>query len=1022
MLPLWIIDITTEPSRRGAFERLAGLVDHLYISQFKADGDVPQEEEPSLVEETPDSDEMSVNAEVVNGEEVLPDTTDEDDKDAETSTPPPTGKVKRTVEEVVDEEEREKAARNADIQGNYWYYTAIDLKEAEVIETLDSVVANKDIDKLGDGLYKFQEEFLVKESKAFINELRASNAKPYQPINVVVLGDSTEPLTQLVFPSIAAILQKEKGRFLPGHIHQGMNIMGMLYVPCDINARDINERTKVLTLLKQIDVQHRITAIRGYDTMMLFQDVQNRTECTYSRMDGEQQAQYIMQCLIHLFYACDQNHPLLHGSGAEDAFYFSMGAASVFFDMKAEDDKDVDIVSAKLVDAFKKDGDNEVVNLDLHLLDLKLYSVNTFIGHFHAEDVDLEEQNPDPPTPHPIWNALHRNLKKLYYEYRLRYLPAEMLRDTLARTEANTSKQLNNIAAYSASAYNDAKITIQPSVVRLLRDVGLHTGALCELEKQFRDAQEAMSKEREGILNAMETSYWYKIMFSDAHDKGLVSKRYLDHFEEYHDTYTEDIRARNGGRGCEAMKDEAMDALKALLSREKTLLSVLSRAFLLGIVCVLGILPILSFLSPLFINLGDVKGNAFWWGLGLFLIPLLIELGSYMHYMHRRAGIVRKLRAYYMHDAYARMANRIEFEANEFYKKMIDLLACYYERARRIRTEVKTTETVHDPRPPFPEMLFNQPLTGGAFGSYKMIPKTEVEGSRMKINGVARYIKEMNDEHYFILINRYRDALGSLFKGVDVLESHQRRYDEEKGDYVFVGREELEAQAEQQWQRQKELFYRSLKKVIKDDFLPREQSTVGERILHYYRKTGKLNILEPVILYSAANGEFIAEADIEHADVKMNRDISMLVESYLPLYNTRFQEDKYDELYQRYLFITRWRTIDQFSFNRILPKEDFDQSIREERIFDAEQTAKERKRKEKAKRDNSVKPQTDEDTTTTPSAVEEKPYVPQISSLILWSVCPDDTSSEWLRLFDASHFSMAYKDRNIIRESLNKED
>lgn len=1019
MLPLWIIDITTEPERRGAFERLASQVDHLYFPQLKADSDVPQDE-PLPSEEQTVSDTGIINSDVSTPDASLG--TSLDIVDTPPTTPPPSDEARRTVEELIDEEQREEAARNADIQGNYWYYTAIDLKEAEGITTLDNVVAGNEIEKLGDGLYTFQEEFLVKEAKAFINELRRSNAKPYQPINIVVLGDSTEPLTQLVFPSIAAILQKEKGRFLPGHIHQGMNIMGMLYVPCDINARNISERSRVFTLLKQIDVQHRITAIRGYDTMMLYQDVQNRTECNYPRMGMEDIAQYLMQCLIHLFYACDQNHPLLHGSGSEDAFYFSMGAASVFFDMAAEDDKDIDLVSTRLLDVFKKDGDNEVVNQNLHLLDLSLYSAKKFIGHFNAEDVDLEEQNPDPPSPHPIWDALHRNLKKLYYEYRLRYLPAEMLRDTLARTEANTSKQLNNIAAYSASAYSDAKITIQPSVVRLLRDVGMHTGALCEVEKQLRDAQESMSKERDTILNAMETSYWHKIMFSDAHDKGLVSKRYLDHFEEYHDAYMEDIRARNGGRGCEALKEEAMEALTSLLSREKTLLSVLSRSFLLGVLCVLGILPILSFLSPMFINLGDVKGNALWWGLGLFIVPLLIQLGCYVYYMHRRSGIVRKLRAYYMHDAYARMANRIEYEADEFYKKMIELLACYGERARRVRTEVRTKETVHDPRPPFPEMLFNQALTGGAFGSYGMIPKTEVEGSRMKLNGMARYVKELTEEQYFILINRYRAALGLLFEGVDVTDSHRRRYDEEKGDYVFVGQKEQEEASERRWEKQKEIFYRSIRKAIKDDFLPREQGSVGERILHYQRKTGKMNILEPVILYSAANGEFIADADVEHADVKMNRDISMLVESYLPLYNTRYQEDKYDELYKRYLFITRWRTIDQFSFNRILPKEDFDQNIREERFFDAEQTAKERRKKEKAKRDNGAKAPMDDKATETQPTTDEKPYMPQVSSLILWAVCPDDTSSEWLRIFDANHFSEAYKDRNIIRKSLNKED
>jgi hypothetical protein len=52
----------------------------------------------------------------------------------------------------------------------------------------------------------------------------------------------------------------------------------------------------------------------------------------------------------------------------------------------------------------------------------------------------------------------------------------------------------------------------------------------------------------------------------------------------------------------------------------------------------------------------------------------------------------------------------------------------------------------------------------------------------------------------------------------------------------------------------------------------------------------------------------------------------------------------------------------------------------------------------------------------------ETPYIPHISSLILWAVCPDDNSSEWLQLFEADHFLEALDNRNTYREKLNKND
>ena len=49
-------------------------------------------------------------------------------------------------------------------------------------------------------------------------------------------------------------------------------------------------------------------------------------------------------------------------------------------------------------------------------------------------------------------------------------------------------------------------------------------------------------------------------------------------------------------------------------------------------------------------------------------------------------------------------------------------------------------------------------------------------------------------------------------------------------------------------------------------------------------------------------------------------------------------------------------------------------------------------------------------------------YVPRLSSLLLWALCPNDTSSVWLRLFDSEHFAEAYSDRNKYREILNQDD
>ena len=49
-------------------------------------------------------------------------------------------------------------------------------------------------------------------------------------------------------------------------------------------------------------------------------------------------------------------------------------------------------------------------------------------------------------------------------------------------------------------------------------------------------------------------------------------------------------------------------------------------------------------------------------------------------------------------------------------------------------------------------------------------------------------------------------------------------------------------------------------------------------------------------------------------------------------------------------------------------------------------------------------------------------YHPRTSSLLLWSLCPDDSSSEWFRLFDSEFFAEAYEDKNVYRQFLNQND
>lgn len=995
MLPLWIIDISSNRDRRDAFIHLLGQIDHVHLSNTY----VAQSEllSPASDKSTPSS---ASTAEAPDASALLR-SFGGDTEDPSAS---------KSQQELLEEWEQRTAEKNDIIKGTYWYYSAFDDAFGDLSE-----IKSENLDTKGgvaERLYDFQSR-LVECGMQFIHRLRLSNAKPYQTINIMVLGDATETFTQTIFPSIAAMLQKEKERILQAHIHQGVCIYGALYIPCDINSREVELRGKVLRLLNEVEVQHKLRYLRGYDHVMLYQNVQNRTECTYSLMSEKDQAEYLLQCIIHLFYACDPTHPLISGTRSEDLFYFSMGATSVFFDMQAEDANDASRLAAELMMNIKKDSEEEASDRDeIYLLKQEDFAAEKFIHDINkGMNVDMHDVDMDEPNPHPVLHYMQKNLKRLYYFYYLRLYPAKLLRKISDNIERATSDLLDKMSKRSTRMYENCEAAILPAIARVLSKVLPEEGVLVALEREFAKLEERMSLEKERIREELEHHYWDALIDPE---RPLIPSNQMDYFERYHEAYRTDISTGNGGTEQEELKRKTLERLTELMSREQTTLATVSRLFLLGLVSVLALLPILSLLSPTFIDLGNVKSNAFWWAIGLFLLPLLVQLVILFFYMRKRNMCIRELKAYYMHDAYSRVANRIEFEAGDYYNKMLALCDAYLQRCNAIRKEVAFVVPDLAVKPLLPETQFNQPLRDGAFDDETIMPASEVEGCRIRVNYRPELMTELDTKHYFQLINHFNDEIALLFQDVRVADHSTKRLNPVTQENELFTKEQLQEEMQQQWEQHKAEFHVKLLKGIRDEMLPRENPTVGEKLLQYERKTGNIHLLDTMINYAAANGEVICDADIECSDVKVNKDLTRLLTALPSLPCKQIAE--YKELYKRYLFITRWRSFESFSYNRILPTEDFDQTIRNLRVFEDEQKAK-RERDKNKKRGVAVEPVPPVD-----EAPQPAPYQPEISALILWAICPDDTSNEWLKLFDPSHFAEAFNDRQRIRKIMNQED
>lgn len=999
MLPLWIIDLREKSDRRDHFEKLLGKIDHVYSVNTCSEPEGPEQVYASSIENTPESSSNGYDSDVTSD-----------------------NKFESTLHEQLEAIDKQNADKESIIEGNYWRYSrmadyfygiSISSNGAKRAAEYDRKHIRFNVEDkptargTAQRLYAFQCD-LIEEGQNFIKQLRESNAHPDIKINIVILGDITEDFTRIVFPAIAGILQKEKGRILPHHIHQGMEVIGMLYIPSDINTLHVDVRRSMQRTLNEIDVQYRINDIRGYDHMMLYQNVQNRTECAYQILNDEQLAEYLIQCIVHLYLACNDSHPLLSGTTAADVFYFSMGATSVHFDTENEDLKGRHKFALGVIKSFKSEGDDEKEIQNFDIIGADDYQPESFFKFEVISKLDWEDIEEEEPSPHPIRNFMAKFLKRYYYNLYLRFFTIKMMQQVINRIDNSTRASLETISSDSKRRFADARKKIFENLRDIIGRISANDGGIPTIIRKFKEMQDNLSGRRKNIQSFLDREFWKKI------EQEHISNNLIDRFVEYHDAYSTDIKNKTGGSNQQEMKKQAVNELNGILSKESTTLSRICRSVLLGLMCALAFVPILDFLSPYIIDLGNIKRNCEWWSMGLFFLPALFQLFAFWRYNRSKRRAINNLKAMYLHDAYARVANRIESEINSFYDKMIALSERYINRCENIRKELgKDLNEDEQCKPLFRQSMFNQPLIGGKYGRDYLLPEKEADDAELRINYIRYKLSEISKREHFLFINQNKNIIMDLFRDVELCENLIRRV-KDNGEEELVTKEQQEKEQLAAWNKHKQEFLKNLRSSIKDAFLPREDATVGEKLHHYCSSTpDKIDVLKPMIAFAATNGELTSSADMEYTDAKMNdKRVENYILPYISSASNQMQSDKYNKVYGKYIFITRWRCFEHFSLNRILPTEDFDEKVRKQCVYEEEIKVTGKKKANRSMEEEKIRKEHH----------EGENYIPKTSSLLLWALCPDDSSSEWFKLFNSEFFAEAYSDKNTYREILNQND
>ena len=757
---------------------------------------------------------------------------------------------------------------------------------------------------------------LVRSGQKAIRELK--EVKPINDccMNICVLGDSTEEFTLKFFSSTAAIIKKEKLRIIPGHVHQGINILGMLYVPSDIHNADFQKRQSVLRCLKELDVQHRVNLAAGFDKMMLYQDTQCRTAKFYPLLTSEQRIEYLLQCLIHLYYICDSVHPLLDGDSSDDHF-FSLGVGSLYYDTDEQDEKDLRLVGNSIVDAIKEKGTVETKAQGISIFDLRKVSTNALFDAVHLtfqEVPSMASLGVTPPVKHPIKDFCDKHLLPLFYRSYLKYYPSRLMDKIVEKIAGSTKSYLEKINTSMTDYYTQISTELRDNLHNVMRNwISPEVGCLTLFKSKVTDLKETLVRLRTTVDEATEVELWAEIITKH------VPKRLNDAFVDYHTRFLQDEK-NTGTSYCDQMKEEVTEKFTDMLKKEPTLLSVYVRAFFAGIILVLGLMPIVEAISPDVINLGDVKQWSFIWATLIFMIPLIIAEIKLCRNARKKAKLVDRLVAFYLHDSYARLVNRTKNQMFDFYDKLTSLCDEYCKRFDVIMDEGEMIDETHQYRLEIPSTMFNQPVVDGECSGFRLFPETEINRNLLNIHGSAVGVDKVNKQQKYLIVQDFSELFMKLFDGVKAYESIYR--DPVTREIVSMNDEQISEDRVKVWEQVKADFHKDFVEQVRTIFIPRNDTTIAQKLKILASRPENQKGFDTFASFCTPNGEFVTIEDNEFADIKTNSPaMQAAFARYLPLYTTVCQIND-EDMYRSFLFLTRWKSFDRIIPSRILPEVD----------------------------------------------------------------------------------------------------
>ncbi len=681
-------------------------------------------------------------------------------------------------------------------------------------------------------------DYTVREGQRMVNYF-LEKGFPFINLQVCILGNAEEKLTQQIFHLLPSILDEKFGNILSTHLNRGLEQTGMLCVKEAINqSHDVSHKRRCVEFLEQLNA---MMAKKKFARVVLYQENQYVANRFYCQLQTNELTDLLFQYLLSVYF-CGENDATVFGNDlATQNGYYSLGAASVFYDGKAQHNMYAWDIRRNLLKALlrDKDLDYDFITNDIAGDDEVARNVAKVAGKLKS-GCDLGNvfnklyENPD---PHPIYDFYKYNLLRDYFQTYLKHLPSTLMKRHQQISYSLRYKSVDTMVKNREAIYERAASTIRESASYFIGSSYNPDVTMPQTLAYYDAMQEEICKYKEKAKE----------------DKEDIAKC-PNFIKDFYNDFKADEDRTTQQRAVDIVKE-----LSAVIEYQPTLLGLIARTSVLSVVIVFVLINVVPYLLndilPTIMELANYSSyynvlrpeySWVWVTIGA-IIPWIASFCKYF----RNHKYVRKLKNMVLANTLLEVNNNMrkdyEDQVDYLYNDLYDFCSQQKRHVVKLIDKAKNELAMEKPNwwtVDVKETMFNQHLTQAKFEGEPLVKNPELVEPMLYLNRKTRKLSELTKEDY-------KDMLQKLFADKFISEivtlPGNRLFDKEDADY------EAEKATEDY-----EMLHRRIEKCFTDN-LP----NVPKDFADFHRDYGDCITFRPLYKMAEINGMFITTNDEE---------------------------------------------------------------------------------------------------------------------------------------------------------------